>query len=456
MPYYNDGQNTLTSNPAERPPQNPSEVVSNKMFNIVENVDGVVHPERKEIFNRAGVEFASGNYDSGQRLLETEGVWDEDIREVAIGANQADQERIGEKPLDYNGAKSVIDSIASQLGSSGVKDDIEGALIIGGIVRATEAPGAKGIEGIDQAIEYLEQTMKTQNSILGNLSPELRNEVLNQIKAKRAARDALYIEKQKRVEELKRLEMVQVQEEVPNRDPAVAQKREEVRQVRLAEVRRSLGMQPEQPQKIENSESLKDRLEKYKAYEQHRGSVERVVKSLQDARNTLEKSNNVSFALSMFEGTISMLTQNANPDDIEKLRGQPVDIVKEKQMFGIEDSSVDEYIEMREAQNALSKGESLKDVLDGLEKGLKDKYGITKIETDNAKSLKDLDALKIAANIVAESTDDPNLVGTIKEVKGIGYHIPDVPQYNVNGDFINTFNRDLNARPSVVTYKLNN
>ncbi len=194
----------------------------------------------------------------------------------------------------------------------------------------------------------------------------------------------------------------------------VVDKRKQATQSKLEAVRKSLGINPEQSQKVEGKESPEARLQKYKAYEGHKSSVERVVKSLQEARNNLEKSNNISSALTMFEGTISMLTQSANSEDIEKLKGQPIDLEKEKRMFGIEDSALDEYIQMRGAQNALGEGRSVKEVLDTMEKGLSDKYGISKTETEKAKTLKDLDALKIAGNITAESTDDPGLVGSNK------------------------------------------
>ncbi len=133
MPYYNDGKNNYSSNPAERPPQSPPEQVSSRMFNVAGNVDEVVHPERKETFNQAGTEFASGNFDKGQRVLETEGSWNDDIRGVATDANKAEQERTGEKPLDLDGAKSVFDSSADQLESSGTEEDKRGAQIVRGL-----------------------------------------------------------------------------------------------------------------------------------------------------------------------------------------------------------------------------------------------------------------------------------------------------------------------------------
>ena len=513
---------------------NQSEVVSSKMFDLAEKVSSDlkprIAPEDGEYLNKVGNEFASGNYDGGQRLLEKSTYWDDELRGIATEVNRAEQERTGEKPLEYEGAKSVLDSLADQAEKFGTDDDKRNALIIRGIARGTELPGEKGINGIDGALKYLEDTARSVNWNLDSISdPVLRKELTDQIKTKRAARDALYVEKQRRVDELKQSKsaessqksvsasdraigdlgnlynMAEVPEETPSRqelqrkvarmsedelsyfnnemnrlkleydrsgdkrtlDAAlsdlttkkftkdeVVEQREQARKTKLGEVRRSLGMSPEQGQKVEGKESPEVRFKKYKAYEGHKGSVEKVVKNLQEARNTLEKSNNISSALLMFEGTISILTQRADPEDIEKLRGQPVNIEKEKQMFGIEESALDEYTQMREAQNALVEGKSVKEVLDSIENELSDKYGVSKTETEKAKTIKDLDALKIAANVTAESTDDPKLVGNIKEIRGVGYHIPDVPQYNVKGELVNTFNKDINARPNVVTYKL--
>jgi hypothetical protein len=200
-------------------------------------------------------------------------------------------------------------------------------------------------------------------------------------------------------------------------------------------------------------ESPEERHKKYKNYEAHKNSAEHSIKCLQEVKNNFEDSNDTAGALSLFENSIAELTVKADSSDIAALRGQPINLKTEKEQFGIDDNKLDDYKRMREAQNSLSQGQSVKEVVSALEKQFGEGYGLQQIDLGKIKTLNELNASRIQVNLTAESTDDPLLVGQIKEIRGVGYHIPDVPQYDVKGALVNRFNKDVKARPRVVVYK---
>lgn len=244
-------------------------------------------------------------------------------------------------------------------------------------------------------------------------------------------------------------------------------------QRRLGEVRAELGLvgdgwrevikpQPpveEAPQEAgtpevaeRQPESPEERLKKYQNYEAHSASAQLAVKGLQEAKNDFESSNDIGSALMVLEYSLTSSTLRASGEDIEKLRGQPINLDKEKEQFGIDDDHLDDYKRMREAQNSLAQGKSVKEVLGDLEEQLGEAYGISQIDLRGVKTAKE--AALFHVNMFAEATDDPKLVGQIKEVQSVGYHIPDVPQYDQKGEtIIGKFNKDVKARPKVIVYR---
>ncbi len=82
----------------------------------------------------------------------------------------------------------------------GKMSDLEASMDLDNISSDISEPG---IEGIDNALNYLEGTLKSKANVADSISPEDRAAFLKDWQEKRAMRDALFREKQKRVEQQK-------------------------------------------------------------------------------------------------------------------------------------------------------------------------------------------------------------------------------------------------------------
>ncbi len=229
---------------------------------------------------------------------------------------------------------------------------------------------------------------------------------------------------------------------------------------KIAEVKESLGM-PSEPNAAEKKaetpqkpEVLAEKAKKAQNYESHKKSAEATVRMLRDAEG-FKENNDIEGSLKRFESTLTNMTIKANEEDLEKLRGQPIDFKREQQEFEIEDSAMNDYIRLREAQNELVAGKTVKDVTNDLEKKLYEEYGVERVDLSRIKTLKELNDLKVPVILSAEVTEDPKLVGTIKQINGIGFHIPGVPLYSIDGKnrVTNVINKDIKTGPSVVVYR---
>lgn len=188
-----------------------AESAANKFFDMAEKEPGAKDPKINEMFSAVGRETAQGNYDMGQRILESGAKWDDDLRKAASEINQLDQERTGAKPVTIEDVQDTITGYARDLEKTskekgGRQLDLESAMALDNIAGDISGPG---LEGIDNALNYLEGTLKsksnTANSILKSttLTPEDKATFLKDWQEKRAMRDALLQEKQKRVEQQK-------------------------------------------------------------------------------------------------------------------------------------------------------------------------------------------------------------------------------------------------------------
>ncbi len=157
------------------------------------------------MFSDVGRETAQGNYDRAQRILEAGAQWDDDLRGAASEINQLDRERAGAKPMTLENVQDTISGYARDLEKiskekGGRISDLESAMALDNIVGDISEPG---IEGIDNALDYLEGTLKSKNNTADSIPPEDRAAFLKDWQEKRAMRDALFQEKQKRIEQQK-------------------------------------------------------------------------------------------------------------------------------------------------------------------------------------------------------------------------------------------------------------
>ena len=167
---------------------------------------------KEELLSGAGRETAQGNFHGAQRLLEERsGMWNDNLRGAASEINQLDQEKRGTKPMTFEEAQKAMSGYARDLEKlskepGGRQSDLEGAMDIDNIVADTSEPG---VEGIDKSLKYIEDLLQsktnTADSILKSKGPlgEQAKEFVKDWQEKRAMRDALHQEKQKRVEQMK-------------------------------------------------------------------------------------------------------------------------------------------------------------------------------------------------------------------------------------------------------------
>ena len=103
-----------------------------------------------------------------------------------------------EKSLSYKDAKGILESIGQKLAAGGSRDDIEGGFDISSLARGMDRPG---IEGIDEAIKYLDTVIRSKSLLLSKET--LRDPAIkNQLEQQKAAREALLAERGKRLEKI--------------------------------------------------------------------------------------------------------------------------------------------------------------------------------------------------------------------------------------------------------------
>src|ERR1043165_4755816 len=111
------------NNTAERQQPNKAEAVSSKMYDMADKLDAGKQQKLYETFTGSGREFANGNYDKGQRLLENNGSWNDEIRGVASEANQASRSETGAGAFNFEEAKNAINGYAKNLEVLGERQD---------------------------------------------------------------------------------------------------------------------------------------------------------------------------------------------------------------------------------------------------------------------------------------------------------------------------------------------
>ena len=242
------------------------------MYDIADKIDILEQPELRESFSLAANEFANESYDKGQRLLEKAGVWNDELRSITVDANQADRGKTGTEPLTFQEAESVIDTYARNLAESGDSEDKRSALQIESIVSGMDRPGRVGIDGIDEALRYIEGVLQTKVKFEQHMNPALKK----QWEEQRAVRDALFVEKKKRFE---RLEQTRRLDEKFTREKATEQSKK-ANDEELARIRNSLNLETKQSEQLPQ-----DRRGLYKYFKDNFGKLEGV--SFEDFRRGL-------------------------------------------------------------------------------------------------------------------------------------------------------------------------
>ena len=207
--------------------------IADKMYGILDKIDD---PKKHDAINSAANEFSNGNYDLGQRILEKNGFWHDMVRELAVEANQAERSKKDNAPLSFSEAKDTINGYAKSLAESGTKEDKKSAFGIESIVRGMDRPG---IDGIDQALQYIEGVLQTKAKLGARVTPEMEIQWQEQ----RAIRDALYIEKERRSQQPERKAVGSSKKEAKTKD-----------KTELDELRRSLGSNETSTEKIPTDE----------------------------------------------------------------------------------------------------------------------------------------------------------------------------------------------------------
>lgn len=503
--------------------QNQSQEAAKKMYEIADKNASMGQSALYDTYNRVGTEFAQANYHKGQQLLEKTGAWSDELRDAATRANRLEIQKADGKSMSFQEAQTVLNRNTKELASLGDARDKRDAAETQTMVAGMSRPGEQGIKEIEKTLGYIEGLLQTRATSQRQMTPEIKQKWNEH----RAVRDAVFAEKQARMENntvaqrasdqraqeqtsiVRFLENLYSQagigENVPSRQEmlsrASAMSEEELHflNAELKKVGTQFNRSSDQKaldasltdlatkkftkdtiikrnresdetearnirakltevqtvarEKETTTESPRERYQKHQNYETHRGSAERLTVALRDVKDNFENSNSVAAALMLFEGETANLTLKANSEDIEAMRGKAVD-EKERAIFDIPPEHWEDYKRMREVQNSLASGRAVKEVMSVLEKKLSDTYGIQRINLESIKTVKDLRTAKISADLFPQETNRPELAGVIKEVQRTGYHIPDVPQYNVKGEQIGKFNQDIKARPFVAFYKL--
>lgn len=180
-----------------------AETAANRFSDMAEKGPGAKNPKMREIFQNVGDETRSGNFDKAQRLLEGGATWDDNLRGAASEVNRLDQEKRRAKPMSFGDAQKMTDVYALRHEAQATRYDEGSATRTAHLEHVTSLRGASrsGVEGIDDTLQYIEQGLKDMAEAASK--GPLTREELQDWQEKRAIRDALYQEKQKRVEQMK-------------------------------------------------------------------------------------------------------------------------------------------------------------------------------------------------------------------------------------------------------------
>ncbi|MDP1688619.1 MAG: hypothetical protein Q8L47_00610 [bacterium] len=180
-----------------------AETAANKFYDMADKAraEEEKYPQeerhKEEMFSSVGRETAQGNFSGAQHILERGAYWDDNLRSDASEINQLDQERRGLKPMSFAEAQNAIGNYARLFEGD---NDAKAAAEIDSIVDSTSRPE---VEGIDTALNYIEGTLKSKVNVADFTSKGAEKEFIEDWQEKRAIRDALYREKQKRAEQMK-------------------------------------------------------------------------------------------------------------------------------------------------------------------------------------------------------------------------------------------------------------
>lgn len=188
-----------------------AETAANRFYDMGDKarVEEAQYPQeeryKEEKLSGAGRETAQGNFSGAQHILESGAqIWDDNLRGAASEVNRLDQEKRGEKPMSLADAQKAMSGYARGFEEAkvpgGPEPDPKGAAAIDSIVGGTSRPG---IEGIDEALKYIESTLQSKANVADFTKKGTEKEFVKDLQEKRAIRDALYEEKQKRVEQMK-------------------------------------------------------------------------------------------------------------------------------------------------------------------------------------------------------------------------------------------------------------
>jgi len=166
--------------------QHKNEEIALKMQGVL---DRVKQPQNHKALSEAGYDFANEKYDAGQGVLEKNGFWHDAVREVAVEANQAERDKKGLYPISFTESKNRMNEDAKLMSEKGEKKWEEDIILIESIVLDIDKPG---IDGIDKALKYVEGALRATAQITTSEGKKIRDE-------RRAVRDALFAEKQRRI-----------------------------------------------------------------------------------------------------------------------------------------------------------------------------------------------------------------------------------------------------------------
>lgn len=194
-----------------------AETIANRFYDMANKAraEEAQYPQeerfKEEMFSGVRRETLQGNFHGAQRLLERSGIWNDDLRGAVSEVNRLDQEKRGAKPMSLEDVQKTIGEYARDFEKMSEEKgerqaNTEGAMALDNIASDISEPG---IEEVDNALKYIEGALASTNHIADNilksvsLPPEDKAAFLKDWQDKRAIRDALFQEKQKRVEQMK-------------------------------------------------------------------------------------------------------------------------------------------------------------------------------------------------------------------------------------------------------------
>ncbi len=191
----------MSPNPEAHQPHEALKAIKQAFITVAEKAGEVGDSEKYSLLSKAGAELRAENTDSAQRTLERADKWDDETRGLAVSANQLERQQEGKQPMSLEQALRRLDAHAADLDPAKDAEQIATtrAAAQNPRIEQTDPNALNGSLGVVEGyLRVLDQNIRERH--YDTTDADALRALESEQKEYRAMRDALFAEKQSRVE----------------------------------------------------------------------------------------------------------------------------------------------------------------------------------------------------------------------------------------------------------------